>query len=263
MKRIAVVAIYTLSSLLGLLAFADPFLRPVVLSAGGAAKASYARATEAPLLTVGLLLLCLVALFVEMQGQATNAKVIAALGVLVAITAVLRFLETAVPGPGGFSPVFVPIILTGYVFGSRFGFLMGALSLLVSALLTGGVGPWLPFQMFTAGWIGLTAGWLPHLSRPGLEMVLLIFFGFLWGLLYGAITNLYFWPFLVGESGLSWQAGDGWQTAIAHYAAFYLATSLVWDIFAAAGNSLLLVVLGRPILQALARFQARFQFQVV
>lgn len=262
MRQLTVAAIYILSSLLGLLAFADPFLRPVALRAGGAEQASYARAAEAPLLTVGLLILCLTTLFVEMQGQATNAKVIAALGVLVAITAVLRFLETAVPGPGGFSPVFVPIILTGYVFGSRFGFLMGAMSLLVSALLTGGVGPWLPFQMFTAGWIGLTAGWLPHLSRPERELALLILFGILWGLFYGAITNLYFWPFLIGESGLGWQAGDSWQTAVAHYAAFYLTTSLVWDIFAAVGNGLLLLVIGRPVLQALTRFQARFQFQV-
>lgn len=262
MKQVAVISIYGLSTLLGLLAFADPFLRPVVLASGGFEQASYARTAEAPMLTVGLLLLCLTALFVEMQGQATNVKMIAALGVLVAITAVLRFLETAVAGPGGFSPVFVPIILTGYVFGSRFGFLMGALSLLVSALLTGGVGPWLPFQMFSAGWIGLTAGWLPHLSRPGLEMGLLILFGLVWGLLYGAIINLYFWPFFVGEAGLSWQVGDSWQKTVAHYAAFYLATSLVWDIFAALGNGLLLLALGRPVLQALNRFQTRFQFQV-
>ena len=41
-------------------------------------------------------------------------------------------------------------------------FLLGVLTLLVSAILTGGVGPWLPYQMFTAGWVGLSA----PLCRP-------------------------------------------------------------------------------------------------
>ena len=60
--------------------------------------------------------------------------------------------------------------LAGYIFGARFGFLLGVMTLLVSALLTGGVGPWLPYQMFTAGWIGLTSGWLPRLPDPRAEM---------------------------------------------------------------------------------------------
>src|SRR4030043_15203 len=110
-----------------------------------------------------LLSLCLLVLLFEVQGQGSarpTAMVIALLGVLVAINSALRFIETAVPGPGGFTPIFFLIILVGYVFGGRVGFLMGALPLLVSALVTGGVGPWLPAQMFTAGWVGLSTPFL-------------------------------------------------------------------------------------------------------
>ena len=63
---------------------------------------------------------------------------------LVAVNATLRFLEVALPGPGGFSPIFPLIVLAGYVFGGRFGFLMGALTLLVSAIVTGASGPGCP-----------------------------------------------------------------------------------------------------------------------
>ena len=36
------------------------------------------------------------------------------------------------------------------MFGPALGFLLGSTALLTSALLTGGVGPWLPFQMLAA-----------------------------------------------------------------------------------------------------------------
>ena len=94
---------YLLSGVIGLVAFTYPFLLPV-------------HRQDAPLLTLILLLLCLGALFVEMQGQTLNARIISALGVLIASIATLRFIEVAIPGPGGFSPIFAPIILTSYIF---------------------------------------------------------------------------------------------------------------------------------------------------
>ena len=79
----------------------------------------------------------------------------------------LRFAEAAIPGPGGFSPIFLLIVLGGYVYGARFGFLLGALTILVSGMLTGGVGPWMPYQMFVAGWTGMAA----PLCRPMVRVV--------------------------------------------------------------------------------------------
>jgi energy-coupling factor transport system substrate-specific component len=264
MRRLLTAAIYALSALVGVAAFTYPFFLPQLAGqqADIEAASTTAHLSGAPLLTMVLLTLCLAVLLLEIQGQVVSVKVVAALGVLVAITAILRFVETAIPGPGGFSPIFAPIILAGYVFGARFGFLMGALTIVVSALITAGVGPWLPYQMFTAGWVGLTAGWLPHLQRPRLELALLAAFGFGWGLLYGAITNLSFWPFVAGSGAMTWSPGLSWQTGVARYAAFYLSTSLIWDLVSGVGNVILILALGLPAVRALARFRHRFQFTV-
>lgn len=256
MNRLLSVTIYAASILIGIATFAYPFVL-----APNAEMVD--QQTLAPLLTMVLLLLCLAVLLIEVQGQTINARMVAALGVLVSITAVLRFIETAVPAPGGFSPIFAPLILAGYVFGARFGFLMGVLTLLVSALITGGVGPWLPYQMFVAGWVGLTAGWLPRLQRPRLELGLLLLFGVVWGLLFGFIINLYSWPFLMGPAATSWQPDAGWQEGASRYLAYYAATSLLWDLVRSLGNVALLLLLGTPAIRALTRFRQRFEFQVV
>jgi energy-coupling factor transport system substrate-specific component len=265
------IAIYLASLGTGLLALLYPFFLPALAGAGSGGM----RSGETPFLMTLLLGLCLLVLLFEVQGyggRQTSAAVIALLGVLVAINSALRFIETAVPGPGGFSPLFFLIIAGGYVFGGRFGFLLGALSMLVSALVTGGVGPWLPNQMFTAGWVGMSAALLRYIiprhsivrgdARRLRQVVLLLAaFGFLWGFLYGALMNLWEWPFIAGPQAQSWQPGEGVWSAIQHYAVFYLATSLVWDTVAALGNTVLLLVFGAPALRALRRFQLRFSFQ--
>ena len=132
MRRIISGIIYVLSAAVGVLAFVYPFFA----DASRQSQAS-AHTQDAPLITAALVGLSVVALLVELQGRAISAKTVALLGVLVALASVLRFIETAVPMPGGFSPIFAPIILAGYVFGGRFGFLMGTFTLLASALITG------------------------------------------------------------------------------------------------------------------------------
>ena len=103
-------------------------------------------------------------------------------------------------------------ILAGYCYGPTFGFLLGSLSLLVSALIGGGVGPWLPYQMFATGWVGLLSGWLPEFPRHRRwEPVMLAVWGFALGLIFGAIMNIWFWPFLAGGA----QPGQGWQPGMA------------------------------------------------
>lgn len=251
MRRLASGLIYALSGALGIFAFLYPFFAP---------NAGTLQSQVAPLLTAALAGLSVLALLVEVQSQTLSAKTIALMGVLVAVTSTLRFIEVAIPLPGGFSPIFAPIILAGYVFGARFGFLMGALTLLTSSLLTGGIGPWLPFQMFTAGWAGLTAGWLPRLPKRW-ELPVLCAFGFAWGLLYGVIINLYFWPLAQGPADRAFSHGLSLPGILARYASFYVVTSLAWDLIRAVGNVALLLLLTAPMLKVLSRFRRRFHFE--
>lgn len=210
-----------------------------------------------------LVLLCLVTILLEAQGTRLNVKLVALLGILVGVTGVLRVAEALVPGPGGFSPIFVPIIIAGYIFGARFGFLMGALSLFASALLSGGIGPWLPYQMLAAGWVGLTAGWLPQQVARRTRIIMLAAFGVLWGLGFGALMNLYFWPFMsmpaTGESIGATASTMNTST----YLTFYIATSLWWDAARAVGNLLLILAFGGPLLDAFERYSGKIRFSQI
>lgn len=242
--------------LLGLAAFLYPFFLSGRLPGGD----NTAHAEAAPLIFAVLGPALLALLLAELSGGRLSARSIAVLGVLTALVAALRLPA----GPGDAPTFFFLIILAGYVYGAGFGFLLGALGLFVSALITGGVGPWMPFQMLVSGWMGLCAGLLAPLGRrlrPGAwpELLLLAAYGYLWGLLFGALMNLWFWPFSPpGE--LSWSPGMGLGETLRRYGAFYLLTSFAWDSLRAVGNAALLLALGRPVLKELRRFKARFEF---
>jgi len=173
----------------------------------------------------------------------------------------LRF----VPGPAGFSALFFLPIMAGYVFGAQFGFLAGMTSLLASALLSGSVGPWLPYQMFATGWVGAAAGLLPRTARPQRrEVWLLAVAGLLLGIIYGVVMNLWFWPFVFrpDQAGRYWQPGVGVGETLRRYAVFYATTSLVWDLWRGIGNAILILLFGGPVLRLLRRYQQRFHFEV-
>jgi energy-coupling factor transport system substrate-specific component len=256
------ILILTLATALGVLAFLRPFLVPEQ-SWTAATELAQSHAEDAPLIFFAALGLCLVVILANLETQRMAAHSVAVLGILVGINATLRL----VAGPGGFSAMFFLPILCGFVFGADFGFLLGALSMLTSAILTSGIGPWLPFQMFAAGWGGMFAGWLPHFKRwPGLEHLQLAGCGALSGLLYGAVMNLWFWPYLAAVAttdtdSVHWDPQLSLLQTLTRFAAFYLTTSLWWDLCRVAGNVALLLLVGPPVLRLLRRFQRRFNFQ--
>ena len=246
----------------GIVSFAFPFLSPPAEAGqGGMTLGAMSHATDAPLLLIVMIVLCLGAILSNLQRAAMNSKTVALLGVLVAINATLR----AVPGPAGFAAVFMLPVLCGYTYGAAFGFLLGALSLLVSALLGAGVGPWLPFQMFATGWVGMTSAWLPRMRRwPHAEVILLATWGLIWGLLFGAIMNIWFWPYVYqpSDSSMYWQPGVALLESLKRYAVFYATTSLWWDLGRAGGNFLLLLLFAAPLLRLLRRFRRRLRFEL-
>ena len=94
------------------------------------------------------------------------------------------------------------------------------------------------------------------------EVVFLAFWGAVLGLLYGAIMNLWFWPYVfqAQQAGLYWQPGLGLWDTLARYAAFYLATSLWWDMGRAVGNAVLIIAVGKPTIRALRRFRRKIRW---
>jgi energy-coupling factor transport system substrate-specific component len=256
--------VVALASLIGLVGFLYPFILPGFAQHQEEAARQQAHANDAPLLFALLTGACLAAIIVSLtqeqwrRGEA--ARSVALLGALVSLDAALRL----VPSFLGATPIFLLIILCGAVFGASFGFQMGSLTLLVSALLTGGIGPWLPFQMIGAGWVGMTAGWLPRLESRRQRVAMIAAFAAVWGFLFGALLNLWFWPFTAvgsGGSSVAWVPGLSLGETVQRYGAFYLSTSFVFDAFRAAGNAVLVIALGGPILSLLERFKGRFGWE--
>ena len=242
----------TVVSALGVVAFCWP----LVVEPGSALDGN----ATAPWLFVALLPLLLAVVLAEVADGGMDAKAVAVLGVLAAVGAALRPLGG---GAAGFEPVFFLLVLAGRALGRGFGLVLGSVTLFASALLTAGVGPWLPFQMLAAGWVGFLAGCLPPM-RGRAEVAMLTAYGALAGLLYGLLMNLQLWPFAVGlESELSYVAGAPIGENLGRFIAFTLATSLGFDIPRAVTTAVLVALTARPVLRALRRAGRKAQFGAV
>lgn len=240
-----------LASAVGLLGLGWPLLIPAGSAlAGGAGSWLFA----------ALVPLTLAVVLAEISEHGFDARAIALLGVLAAVGAALRPLGA---GVAGIEPVFALLLPAGRVLGRGFGFVLGALTLLASALLTGGVGPWLPFQMLGAAWIGLGAGCLPR-ARGRAEVVLLAGYGLVAGLGFGLVMNLTLWPYLAGPAtgagGFGYLPGASWQTNVVAFLRFSVLTSLGWDLVRGATLAVLTLLGGRAVLVALRRTARRAVF---
>ena len=231
-----------LATVTGIAAFGWPLL---VSPAAGIAHSG-----DATLVFAALLPLVLAVVLAELSEGGIDAKAIAMLGVLTAVGAGIRLLGA---GTGGVEPVFFLIILAARVYGRGFGFALGCTTLFASAMLTGGIGPWLPFQMLGAGWIGFAAGCLPRATGRR-EIALLAAFSFVAGLAYGFALNLSFWPFTLGSgTQVSFVPGAPVLENLRRLLAFTLATSLGWDLVRAITTAVLTMLAGPAILLILRR----------
>jgi energy-coupling factor transport system substrate-specific component len=241
------------TSLVGVVGFCWPLL------IHGRATANLAHSADAPWLFVAVLPLLLAVVLGELSEGSLDAKAIALLGILAACGAALRIPS---PGVAGFEPVFFLLVPSGRVLGRGFGFVLGAVTIAASALITGGIGPWLPFQMFGAAWMGFGAGCLPP-AKGKVELGMLAGYAAVSALLYGALLNLWFWPFGAGTTtSFSFVPGAGFVHNLHSFILFDVTTSLGFDIPRAVTNGVLVLVLGRPVLAALRRASRRAAFDV-
>jgi energy-coupling factor transport system substrate-specific component len=194
----------------------------------------------------------------EMTSGGMDAKSVAMLGMLASVGGALRALG---PGTAGLEPSFAIIIIGGRVFGRGFGFVLGAVTIFSGALLTGGVGPWLPFQMMAAGWVGFFAGCLPRFAGRT-EVLAVAAYAAAAGLAYGLVMNVWFWPFGAYGPEVSFDPGAPFAQNLRHYLLFFVTTSLAWDLGRSVLSFLLILFAGPALLRALRRASRRAAFDV-
>ncbi|MGC0341148.1 ECF transporter S component [Streptomyces sp. SLBN-8D4] len=243
-----------LVSAVGVAAFGWPFLAPPTSQVG-------AHAQDAPWLFAGLLVLLVAVVAAALAESGLGPKAVAMLGVLAATGAALRPIGA---GTAGIEPMFFLMVLSGRVLGPGFGFALGNVTMFASALLTGGVGPWMPFQMLAMGWFTMGAGLLPVpvRARGRTEVRLLAAYGFLAAFAYGTAMNMAGWPFLGAlASDIAFDPHAGVPANLARFVAYCLATSVGWDLGRAVVTVVLTLTLGPALLRALRRATRRAAFE--
>ncbi|MFF8843913.1 ECF transporter S component [Streptomyces sp. NPDC015127] len=248
------VAALVLVSAIGVVAFGWP-----LLADDGSGVTAHAQ--DAPWLFAALLPLLVAVVVATIADTGMDAKAVAMLGVLAAVGAALRPLGA---GTAGLEPMFFLMVLSGRVLGPGFGFVLGAVTMFASALLTGGVGPWMPFQMLSMGWFTMGAGLLPGAERlrGRAEWLMLAVYGAVAAFAYGTIMNLQGWTYIGGlSSGISFHPGDPVHENLVRFLAYCAATSLGWDLGRAVVTVVLTLTLGPALLKALRRATRRAAFE--
>lgn len=205
----------------------------------------------------------------ETQLQKSNlvSKKVALLGVLIALACVMRFLGA---GAVGIEPIWYLLIIVGFVFGARFGFLFGVLGLLVSGIFLGGFGPWLPFQMLAAGWITGGAGLLNKFGKFGkftkgrfksdYARLILIPYSIVASFAFGLLMDLQLWPWLIdSQSQLAFSIDNSTFINLRNFLIFHFTTSLAWDLPRAILTASLIFFAGNLLISALERTALRLQ----
>lgn len=243
-------AVLGLASLAGLMMLGWPLLLEVPEGAR----------VDPPFLFLALLPVVVAVVLAEVTEGGLDARVLALLGVLSAVVALTRAIS---PGLSGVELVFFLLILGGRVMGPGFGFALGCTALFASALMTAGVGPWLPYQMLVSAWVGMGAGLLPRAAGRA-EIALLAGYAVLSSYVFGLFMNLSGWPFLLGvavpghEGELSYVPGAPLLENLHRFAVYTLLTSTGgWDTMRAITNAVAVVVVGPAVLAVLRRAARR------
>ena len=256
--RVVTALLFATVSLAALACFSWPLIIP----------ASSGQSPVIPAILVCLIVpvLAVVAVIVAdrgVSGSPNAATFVAMLGLLAAAGTLARLFASAA---GGVEAIFIILIIGGAAFGPRFGFLLGMVTIGVSALAWGMVGPWVPFQMFATAWVGAGAGLVSlatrRLTRRATarqrrwsEFATLSVYGIVAAYLYGALLNLWFWPFAVGGgTSISYEAGATVGLNLSHFVIYTLVTStLTWDTVRAATTLVGLIVIGPALMAGLRR----------
>ncbi|KYH32916.1 hypothetical protein MOMUL_06940 [Moorella mulderi DSM 14980] len=193
------------------------------------------------LLAPVIIIMALVLLYWGFEQGRVSSREVAVIAMLGTIAAVGRVPFAALPN---IQPATFMVIISGFVFGPRAGFMAGSTAALVSNFFLG-QGPWTPWQMFAWGLAGTSAGVMGIIFPRAGKKVMTVF-SFLWGYLFGCIMNLWTWTGFVHPLN--------WQSFVATYAA-----SFWFDTFHATGNAAFYLLFGPSFVKILQRFRRKLE----
>ena len=180
--------------------------------------------------------------FLIFEGRKPQARELIIIAVLCAIGVAGRAAFFMLPQ---FKPIAALVIIAGVAFGGETGFLVGAVTMMVSNIMFG-QGPWTPWQMFAMGLIGFFAGvlfqkgWLLRSRIP-----LCIYGGLAVLLIYGGLMN--------PASVLMYSTNP----TLPMFLSAYL-MGLPFDLIHAGSTVIFLWFISRPMLEKLDRIKVKY-----
>ena len=189
-----------------------------------------------------ILLECMLPFFLIFEGRKPQARELVLIAVLVALNVAGRAAFFMLPE---FKPVVAMTILAGVACGGETGFLVGAMTMLVSNMLFS-QGPWTPWQMFAMGIIGWLAGILYRKGVLRRSKLSLCIFGVIAStVIFGGIMN--------PASALMWSQTVNWRIIMSYYL-----TGIPVDLVRAVATFVFLWLGAEPMLEKLDRVKTKY-----
>ncbi len=195
-------------------------------------------------ISVAVLIECMLPFFMIFEGRKPQARELVVISSLCAIGIAGRAVFFMFPQ---FKPVAAVTIISGIAFGGETGFLVGAVTMLVSNILFS-QGSWTPFQMFAMGIIGFISGILFRKGFIRRTRISICIFGALSVILiYGGIMN--------PVSALIW----GSETLNIKIIMTYYLTGFPMDLIHALATVIFLWSGALPMLEKLDRIKIKYE----
>lgn len=189
-----------------------------------------------------VLLECMAPFFLIFEGRNPMAREIVLVAMLCAICVAGRCAFYMLPE---FKPLVAIVTITGVCLGAETGFLIGAVTMLVSNIMFG-QGPWTPWQMFALGMIGFFAGILFKGRRIGNNVFVLSIYGFFAAVvIYGGIMN--------PAAAIMAHARLNKATLLSYYA-----TGLPIDLVNGIATVIFIILLAKPMTEKIRRVQRKY-----
>lgn len=192
-----------------------------------------------------ILLECMLPFILIFEGRSPQARELVMIAVFCSICIAGRGLFYMLPE---FKPVVALVVIAGAAFGAETGFLVGAVTMLVSNIMFG-QGPWTPWQMFALGMTGFLSGLIFHRRKISKNAWILSAFGGIAAIvIYGGIMNF--------SSVIMSYAVINREMILAYYA-----SGLPMDMVRAAATLIFTLLLARPVMEKIERVKVKYDLK--